>query len=271
MIASPGDVRGERNLVREVLQEWNAVNAEHRGTVLLPLGWEMNVAPEMGDQPQSIINKQILGDADVMVGIFWTRLGTPTQNYGSGSVEELEQHMAAGKPTMIYFSGAPVMPDSIDMAQYSALKAFRASCQSRGVYEVYSDLTDFRQKFSRQLQIVLSGGEFAGADVSPLPIKAKTTATEAGAALSHEAKQLIKAGGAPEAGGTIMRLAHGMGTSIFVAEQRFTEDTNPRSVALWESAIEELEAAGLVKCAGDAREVFELTRRGFDVADSVAL
>jgi hypothetical protein len=32
----------------------------------------------MGDEPQKIINKRILKDADLLVGIFWTRLGTPT-------------------------------------------------------------------------------------------------------------------------------------------------------------------------------------------------
>jgi hypothetical protein len=38
MIASPGDVQVERNIVREVVHEWNAVNASARSTVLLPVG-----------------------------------------------------------------------------------------------------------------------------------------------------------------------------------------------------------------------------------------
>ena len=65
------------------------------------------VAPEMGDEPQTIINKRILEDADFLVGIFWTRLGTPTASYASGAVEEIEEHLAAGKPAMLYFSAAP--------------------------------------------------------------------------------------------------------------------------------------------------------------------
>lgn len=60
MIASPSDVSAERSIVREVLSEWNVVNADVRQQVLLPIGWETHSVPEMGDRPQSLINKQIL-------------------------------------------------------------------------------------------------------------------------------------------------------------------------------------------------------------------
>ena len=40
-----------------------SVNGARRQQMLLPLGWETDVAPEMGDQPQNIINKRILEDA----------------------------------------------------------------------------------------------------------------------------------------------------------------------------------------------------------------
>ena len=45
MIASPGDVQAERDIVRDVVHEWNAVNAVRRGMVLLPVGWETDLAP----------------------------------------------------------------------------------------------------------------------------------------------------------------------------------------------------------------------------------
>ena len=40
MIASPGDVAEERHVIREVLNEWNAVHARDRELVALPVGWE---------------------------------------------------------------------------------------------------------------------------------------------------------------------------------------------------------------------------------------
>ena len=127
MIASPGDVLTERSIIREVLSEWNIVNSDTRKIVLLPVGWETHTSPSMGDRPQSIINKQILKDSDLLVGVFWTRIGTATDEYVSGTVEEIEEHIKAGKPAMLYFSVVPVHPDSVDSGQYSELKKFKES------------------------------------------------------------------------------------------------------------------------------------------------
>ncbi len=80
MIASPSDVSAERGLIREVLAEWNAVHSEMRGLVLLPIGWETHSTPEMGDRPQSIINKQILKDCDLLVGVFCGEQGSRLEN-----------------------------------------------------------------------------------------------------------------------------------------------------------------------------------------------
>src|SRR5438552_9179076 len=114
MIASPGDVELERSIVREVVSDWNAANSAARAMVLQPVGWETHSAPAMGDRPQSIINKQVLQKSDLLIAMFWTRLGTPTGAAPSGTVEEIEEHVKAGKPAMIYFSSAPVRPDSVD-------------------------------------------------------------------------------------------------------------------------------------------------------------
>ncbi|MDE3088728.1 MAG: DUF4062 domain-containing protein, partial [Chloroflexota bacterium] len=132
MIASPSDVAGERNIIREVLTEWNIIYADGRKVVLLPIGWETHATPAMGERPQAIINKQVLKDCDLLVGVFWTRIGTPTGKYPSGTVEEIEEHIKAGKQVMLYFSDAPVRPDSVDNDQYTELKKFKDSCKARG-------------------------------------------------------------------------------------------------------------------------------------------
>ncbi len=38
MIASPGDVSAERNIIREVIHDWNDVNSFASNTMLAPLG-----------------------------------------------------------------------------------------------------------------------------------------------------------------------------------------------------------------------------------------
>ncbi|MHB8154017.1 MAG: DUF4062 domain-containing protein [Bacillati bacterium] len=125
MIASPSDVASERNIIREVIYEWNAVNSHLRNIVLLPVGWETHSSPEMGSSAQAIINKQVLDKCDLLVGVFWTRIGTETGDFASGTVEEIEKHIKTGKPAMLYFSNQPVVPDSVDANQYSKLKEFK--------------------------------------------------------------------------------------------------------------------------------------------------
>lgn len=156
MIASPSDVIEERKAVREIPHTWNDVNSAFRNLVLLPLGWETNTTPTMGAHPQEIINKQLLEEADILVGIFWTRLGTSTTAYKSGTVEEIKKHTDAGKTAKLYFSTSPVRPDSVDPEQYQALREFKSECQGGGLLETFTDLADFRAKFERQLQIELN-------------------------------------------------------------------------------------------------------------------
>jgi hypothetical protein len=260
MIASPGDVAAERAIVREVVSEWNTTDGAHANMMLMAIGWETDVAPEMGEAPQTIIDKRLLANADLLVGIFWTRLGTPTAAYASGAVEEIEEHLKAGKPAMLYFSSAPTPPDSIDSSQYQALKTFRDSCKTRGLYSIYSDAEDFRRKFSRDLQITMSSHGV----VSP---SASTQPTGARDSLSPDAVALLKAATA-DVSGVIMFGRYGAGVEISVGDTTFNEDSMPRTVARWEGAIEELEKRGFIKAGSSAREVFEVTRDGYAAADA---
>lgn len=156
MIASPSDVQAERDIVREVLYSWNDVHSRDRGVVLLPLGWDSHASPELGDRPQQFINERVLAHADVLVGVFWTRIGSPTGKSISGSVEEIERHVAVGKPVMLYFSDAPVQQSKLDIKQSEKLREFRAWAQSKGLVETFASADEFRRKFTKQFPIALT-------------------------------------------------------------------------------------------------------------------
>ena len=151
MIASPSDVAKERQLITMIIHDWNSIHAEDRRTVLMPIAWETHSTPEMGDRGQAIINRQVLDKCDLLVAVFWTRLGSPTRDSASGTVEEIRKHLAAHRPAMIYFSGAPVDPESIDPEQYKALKAFRKECENNGLIAKYDSMEDCANQFSRHL------------------------------------------------------------------------------------------------------------------------
>jgi hypothetical protein len=151
LIASPSDTSADRRVVREALEDWNSLNSEEHGVMLLPLLWERDATPQMGDRPQGIINRQLVDTADVLVGIFWTRLGTPTSEAASGTAEEINRFIEASKPVLLYFSSQPVTPESVDPEQYAKLTDFRSTMQSSGLIDGYVSADDLRYKVTAAL------------------------------------------------------------------------------------------------------------------------
>lgn len=270
MIASPSDVASERTVIREVLSEWNIINSYKRKIVLLPVGWETHTSPTMGDSPQSIINKQILKGSDLLVGVFWTRIGTSTGEYVSGTVEEIEEHIKADKPVMLYFSSVPVHLDSVDNKQYSELKKFRESCESRSIFETYDDINDFKSKFYRQLQLKINNDDYFVKEEQPSDTLVNKTETNIPDIpnLSREAQTLLKEA-SKDPNGVIISLHTLGGFSIQTNNKEFVGDNNPRTNAIWEGALEEIEDQGLIVDRGYKREVFKLTRQGYEIAELI--
>lgn len=270
MIASPGDVASERAIVRDVVYEWNAVNANSRKVVLLPVGWETHSSPEMGASAQTIINRQVLSKCDLLVGVFWTRIGTATERHLSGTVEEIEEHISAGKPAMLYFSSQPVVLDTVDIDQVQKLKAFKASCQSRGLFETYDSHSEFRGKFYRQLQLKVNEHPlFQAANVAgdeQVIVESRTQLP----ALSPEARILLKEA-SQDRGGTIIHARYIGGTAIQTNGKNLIPSNERREVAKWEQALEELKSEDLVVDRAHKGEVFEITNLGYQVADMIVL
>lgn len=121
LIASPSDTMQQRDAIERAIHDWNGVHAIEFGVVLLPRRWERDTYPTMGASPQQIVNRQIVDRSAVLVGVFWTRLGTRTDDADSGTAEEVERFIAAGKPAHLYFSNQPAAPGTIDTDQLDRL------------------------------------------------------------------------------------------------------------------------------------------------------
>ncbi|WP_164091362.1 DUF4062 domain-containing protein [Comamonas thiooxydans] len=155
LIASPSDVSTERELAVRTIQEWNDLNSAERQIVLLPLRWETHSAPEYGVRPQEVINKQVVDHCDILVGIFWARIGSPTGIADSGTIEEIERVAIKGKPVMLYFSKAKHDPDIIDLDQLAKLREFKKKTFPKALVESFADIIEFKDKLSKQIEIQL--------------------------------------------------------------------------------------------------------------------
>ncbi len=133
LIASPSDLSQEPQAAREVILEWNVLHASAESVVLLPVMWETHATPTSGVRPQSAINDQIVLDADILIGMFWTKRGSNTGVAGLGTVEEIDQFAAARKPALLYFSSRPIDPSTIDTTQLQHLREFKSETYARAL------------------------------------------------------------------------------------------------------------------------------------------
>ena len=151
LVASPLDCAAERQAVLDVVRDWNAAHAFEREIILEPVLWESHSRPQMGGRPQGIINEQLVLNCDILVGIFWTRFGSPTGKAASGTVEEIEQFREAGREVLLYFSNKPIPPSEIDNSQIQAVAAYKKQLGSDGLYWNFNAENDFQRQFSRHL------------------------------------------------------------------------------------------------------------------------
>ena len=266
-IASPGDVPKERAIVRETVIDWNSIHGPSKGMYLDPVGWETHAIPTMGDRPQAIINKQILKDADLLIGVFWTRLGTTTGTHSSGTVEEIEEHLAAGKPAMIYFSDVPVRMDSVDEDQYKSLRTFKAGLLKRGLIESYADHSEFAQKVNRQLTQIVNS-QFSSTATQTTPVPETPVSPRDTVNLSDDAVELLSE--AAKGDGHLGMVPHLGGMHIQVSGGVLDTST-PRLSARWQSAVLELVNDDYIRDRGYKGELFNVTESGYKLLEALGL
>lgn len=151
LIASPSDLSEERQFAIKAVNEWNAQHAVAESVVLLPVTWETHATPQSGIRPQEAINTQFVRGCDILVGMFWTKIGSSTGVAESGTVEEIDQFVAAGKPVMLYFSSRPIDPNKIDLMQNRKLRSFKATTYKKALTGGFNSVDSLQQTLLRDL------------------------------------------------------------------------------------------------------------------------
>lgn len=147
LLISPSDVVDERDALEEVIHNWNAHIGKSLGTRVEPVRWERHSTPELGDEPQSILNNQLLEDSDLGTAIFWSKIGTPTSKHLSGSVEEIEELLKNGSNVMIYFSDMDIPQSKLDISQYEHLKQIKEYYYKKGIVASFNDIPNLKEQF----------------------------------------------------------------------------------------------------------------------------
>jgi hypothetical protein len=151
LIASPGDTADARDVVEQTILSWNRDRSHTERVVLLPIRWETDAVPEMGADGQSIINRQLVDRADIVVALFHTRVGAPTPRAESGTAEEIDRAVERGAPVHVYFAET-AYPYGVDPDELKRLQAFRQTIQDRGLLGRYVSAEDLAAKVRTALE-----------------------------------------------------------------------------------------------------------------------
>lgn len=152
MIGATSDLSNEVDVCRQVIANWNDINSLSTHSVILPLHWSSSVYPNVDEYPQAVIDKQIVAQSDALICLLKHRLGTPTPNYKSGVVEEIELHHNAGKDVMVFFITEDSPPFNND--QLEKLKKFKSQFGSKALF-VESSIDNLPKVLSAKLTLLM--------------------------------------------------------------------------------------------------------------------
>lgn len=117
--------------------------------------WTKDSYPQSGGKPQALLNTQIVDTADAAIAVFWTRFGTPTDEYGSGTEEEIDRLINEKKQVFLYFLDKAIPPSLTESETYqeqrSQIALFRQKYERKGIYCVVKDENNLKKQFAQHL------------------------------------------------------------------------------------------------------------------------
>lgn len=156
-LASPMDLTEERRTFCSTIDLINSSIGKAERLRFEILNWEEDTSPNIGADAQDVVNAQIIADYDILVCLFKERIGTPTNRYNSGTVEEYERAKIKRitKPSLdimvYYFATAAEVPE---------ITALKSAMANDGVlyWEVKEDFSKliirhFSNKLRKYIQI----------------------------------------------------------------------------------------------------------------------
>jgi hypothetical protein len=151
VLASPSDVKREREAFAKVIDQVNNDTARPAGFHLDLWRWETDSRPGFNPKgPQGLIDKALhIDQCDLFVGIFWNRIGSPTKFGKTGTEHEFETAYKAWRrkkspDIMFYFNEKPSnLTSDADLAQRGKVLGFKREFPEDGLYWSYKGYAEF--------------------------------------------------------------------------------------------------------------------------------
>jgi hypothetical protein len=147
LISAPSDLLEEDiRAAFDAVARWNVLYGRPQGATVVPTYWKLHSAAEHGARPQESLNKQLVEDADILIALFWHRLGSPTGEAESGTVEEIEEVSANGAYVGVLRCTRDIPHGGFDADQVGRLEAFLGEIQPKSLVLDYEESGALRER-----------------------------------------------------------------------------------------------------------------------------
>ena len=155
LLSCPDDAYKEcYSSVNNAINEFN--KEAQKNTLLIGVSlkhWSTDSFPQSGGEAQELLNSQIVDTSELAIAIFWTRFGTPTDKYGSGTEEEIDRFIKAKKQVFLYFFDKPLPPSMTDSQDYieNRKKIGELKEKYNGIYHVVKNKAELKKEIKGHL------------------------------------------------------------------------------------------------------------------------
>lgn len=169
LISTPSDIPHEDlATVARTVSQWNVAMGRASNAVVVPISWSEHAVAAFGERPQAVLNEQLVDIADMALVLFADRLGTPTGEAESGTLEELELMVAAGKPVCVLVNRGPrPLSGTEAVAEKQRLESAIEDLQQRAIVLPYANHAELVGRLNNMLS--QATGKVAGSS-SAVPI-----------------------------------------------------------------------------------------------------
>lgn len=157
IVSCPSDVQDEKEAINRVIGEINQYSIERHQMMFRVKNWLTDVDSDVGESAQEHINKTLVDKCDILVGIFKTRLGTPTKVANSGAEEEIDRFVKQGKKCFLYFATtANINLTNLNVEQLTKLNEFRKKCESNFLYKTFDSIDALYDVFKSDFNLYIT-------------------------------------------------------------------------------------------------------------------
>lgn len=157
LLSCPSDMETEREIIQRAVKRINEREASFKKIHFDIKHWSKDVLFSYGT-PQQRINEEIVYPSDLIIALFGSKLGTPTEKYASGTIEEIEKMIEMNKQVFVCFSKKKIVIDGdseiAEIQNIVKVKEFQRNYN--GLYITYKSDDELIDRIEQQLRLYLN-------------------------------------------------------------------------------------------------------------------